>query len=108
MKFNKLLVFGFVMLSNNIEANEIVNIPKMTNINEGKIIVKNTTPLYNETSKLIPNVNKYQQIQEHNTNTVLNYLYPILKVFVSNNYINNKSQDIQKLQDYINVMSGVV
>ena len=108
MKFNKLLVFGFVMLYNNIEANEIVSIPKITNINEGKSSIKNTIPLYNEASKLIPNVNKYQQIQENGVNTLLNYLYSILKVFVSNNHINNKSQDIQKLQDYINVMSGVV
>ena len=54
---------------------------------------------------IIYSVNKYQQIQENSINKVLNYLHPVLKVFTSNNYIDNESQ---RVQNYINIMSGLV
>lgn len=109
MKFNKLLVFGFIVCCNYIEASQVINIPPITNIIEERNSIDNKMALYNGSDELyggiVSNINKYQQIQENSIYEVLNYSYTILKIFVSNNCSNNESQ---KMQNYINIMSGLV
>ena len=114
MNVNKLLILGlvsFIFYNYNVDAYENVMHSNITYNTSTSCFIDNSNNNLNSNNKsfhlnIINQVNKYQQIQNDGINTMLQYLLPILQVFVSTN--NNKSQnDLTKAINYINAMSGL-